>query len=142
MSNNFPAVPNAFALASIVYSATFFPSPATNQGLPVSAQPPVAPAMSFTGVATTVTGISAFNLGSLVVFAFETPGSFGTFDQAAAEAQVSLLLSDCCQFLVDATGQALAAIQADVTVSRHWTWTDGAGNAISYADTMTYPPAA
>lgn len=125
--NNFPPVPTDYALASIEYDAAF-PQPQQ-----------LAAGLTFTGGTTTVIALGAFGVGGLAMFVFTTPGQFGSFDQATAEAEVKTMLNDCCQFLADTTGTALATVQAGVTVTRRWTWTDTAGNQARYADTMAYP---
>ena len=130
MSNSFPAVPADLALASIEYDVAF---PAPGQA---------ATGLTFTGVTPILAGMGAFAVGSLALFVFDTPGSFGTFDQTTAETALAALVTDACQFLADASGEALAAVQASVTVTRRWTWTDATANRATYADTMAYPPAA
>lgn len=126
MSNNFPAIPADYALASIEYDVAFPPATQTEPGL------------VFSGVNTALIGTGALGIGALALFTFDTPGQFGTFDQVAAEAALVTLLDDCCQFLADATGQTVAAIRPSVTVTRRWTWTDPAGNQARYIDTMAY----
>ena len=127
MSNNFPPVPADLVLASVEYDATF----------PQGSQ--LAAGLSFTGVETIPIALGALGVGGLAMFVFTTPGSFGSFDQTTAEASVKTMLDDCCQFLSHVTGTALATVQAGVTVTRRWTWTDAAGNQARYADTMPYP---
>lgn len=129
MSNSFPPIPPDLVLASIEYDATF----------PTNAAPSLIPDLSFTGVSTSVIALGAFGVGGLVAFYFDTPGSFGAFDQAAAETAVKMMATDCCQFITDITGIPLATVQAGVTITRRWTWTDTTGSTARYADTMVYP---
>lgn len=125
--NSFPPVPADFELASVEYDASF----------PQGSQ--LAPGLTFTGTQTNVIALGAFGVGGLAMFTFDAPGQFGSFDQAAAEASVKVMLDDCCQFLADVTATALSVVQSGVTVTRRWTWTNAAGDQARHADTMPYP---
>ena len=137
MSNSFPSLPSDLLLAQIQYTlpalSTLYDTPPVVYG--------------FTGGNSVGSGgISVqVELGNnppiCVIFSFDTPGSFGTFDQTAAETAVAAVVTDICQLMADWELTTLAAIQATVTVPRTWTWTDSAGYSLTYADTMTYPPA-
>lgn len=124
MSNHFPAVPADLGLASIFYSVSF-PTPFGDSPL------------NFTG------GENSFgpftNSGSGPAFNFDTPGTFGTFDQDAIEAVIATSVTNCCQALSEMSGVALATVQADVRVTRNWVWRDTDGFLLNYQDAMTYP---
>lgn len=124
MSNNFPSVPTDFEMASILYTANF-PSviPATIGGAVVNMQ----------GNLSNLGGSGALQL------VFSTPGSFGTFDQTAAETGIRTVVTDICQLMADLQQKTLATVQAEVTIDRGWTWTDTSGNTATYTDTMVYP---
>lgn len=128
MSNHFPAVPTDFVLASVEYDITF-PPPTQ-----------VTPDLIFAGVITIPSGASILSSGNaLMIFQFTTPGSFGTFDQDAAETAIKIQLTDICQFMANSTGATLAQVQEAVKLIRHWAWTDAAGNMAAFTDTVTYP---
>lgn len=129
MSNNFPAIPTNYALVSLEYDVAFPPATQTE------------PSLVFSGVNTSLVGTGALGIGALALFTFTTPGQFGAFDQTVAETALVTLLNDCCQFLADATGDALATVKSGVQVTRRWTWTDPAGNQARFIDTMPYPTA-
>lgn len=132
MSNSFPSVPGDFELESIAY---------TLENIPFTSS-------AYVGYTYTGGSSSAISNGiqpqiGPVTFTFDTPGSFGTFDQAAAEAAIAEMFTGCLQLVSVASGQPLATAQAAVTVQRVWTWTDGTpSNTAVVWDTMTYPPAA
>jgi hypothetical protein len=73
-----------------------------------------------------------------VMFTFDTPGSFGTYDQAAVETDFAQAITAVCGVLASMSGVALADLQAQVTVTRAWTWTTGTSNVITQ-DAMAYP---
>lgn len=125
MSNNFPAVPADLVLAVVQYTASF---------------PSVTPQSPFTGTSVSMGG-GLMNLGGpgSLTFQFATPGSFGTYDQTAAETSVKKVLTDVCQLIADITGQTLAQVQAVVTVHRTWIWQDAAANNATFSDSMPYP---
>jgi hypothetical protein len=72
---------------------------------------------------------------------FNTPGTYGTFDQTTFEADLAASITAICQLQADALGQTLAEVQTGITVTRQWGWSNGSGGSAGYSDTMTYPPA-
>jgi len=129
VANNFPAVPSGLLLTSVEYAASFGQA---SQATPA--------ALSFTGTSIQFGGaFNALGGGSAVEYVFNTPGTFGSFDQTTAEANIKTLMTNACQVLVTITGIPLATIQAAVSISRRWTWTDAAGSRAVFTDTLTYP---
>jgi hypothetical protein len=128
MANSFPPPPSGWQLAQVSYQAV----------LPHPEAQPGAPADFGAGVSTYLT-YSVPVLG--LVFVFTEPGSFGAFDQAAAEAQLASAVTAVCSVLAGMSGAALADLQSQVTVTRTWEWQAGA-NAVSTSDAMAYPPPA
>jgi hypothetical protein len=125
VSNSFPAPPANWELASISY-ATVLPRPALQPGAPLDFGAGVTGQLTY----------SAPVLG--VMFTFDTPGSFGTYDQATVETDFAQAITSVCGVLSSMSGVALATLQAQVTVSRAWTWTAG-GNSVTTQDAMAYP---
>lgn len=133
MANSFPPVPTDLLLGSLTYTTSFGSEPAPSSAVP----------LTFTDTNTNFGGgLGGLASGSTITFTFPTPGTFGTFDQTTAEATIATLITDACQVLADLTGTPLATVQAAIKVARNWVWYDSAGNTATYADTMTYPPAA
>jgi hypothetical protein len=127
VASNFPPPPSGWQLAQVSYQATL-PHPDGQPGGPLD-------------FGAGVHGQLAYNTPVLsVVFTFGTPGSFGAFDQAAAEARLASAVTGVCGVLAGMSGAALADLQAQVTVTRTWQWQNSAG-AVSTTDAMTYPPA-
>lgn len=75
----------------------------------------------------------------LLQFGFDTPGTFGSFDQDTVEAAIATWVTSQCQSIADVTGQTLADVQAEVTINRNWAWTDSGGYYLTYSDTLSYP---
>ena len=128
MSNSFPPVPTDFDLLAITYTLTGLPSAGTGNI-----------AYTFTGgyVGGVNNGVGP-DSGSgnpSVQFVFDTPGSFGTFDQTDVEVVVTALFNDFCQTAADSVGQTLAEVQIACAVERQWTWNDPAGYVLYYTDT-------
>jgi hypothetical protein len=127
MSNSFPPPPSGWQLAQVSYQAVL-PHPDARPGGPLD-------------FGAGVHGQLAYNTPVLsMVFAFDTPGSFGAFDQAAVESGFAQAITGVCQVLASMSGAALAGLQAQVTVTRSWNWAAGA-SGVTTADTMAYPPA-
>jgi hypothetical protein len=126
VSNSFfPAPPANWELAAVSYS-TVLPTPVMQAGA----------ALDFgAGVHGQLT-YSVPVLGA--VFAFDTPGSFGAYDQGAVEGALAQAVTAVCQVLASMSGTALADLQAQVTVTRAWTWASGTSSVVTQ-DEMAYP---
>lgn len=125
MTNSFPPPPSGWQLAQVSYQ-TVLPHPDLQAGAPLDFG---------TGV-TTQLAYSVPVLG--LVFTFSTPGQSGAFDQTAAESGLAGAVTQVCTVLAGMSGVPLADLQAQVTVTRSWTWTAGA-SSVAVTDTMTYP---
>lgn len=125
MANSFPAPPGNWELESVAYSAVL-PAPVLEPGS----------ALDF---GAGVTGHLVYSVPVLgLVFTFGTPGSFGAYDQDTVEAGLKQAVTGVCEVLAAMSGAALADLQAQVTVTRSWTWTSG-DVSVGTADTMAYP---
>jgi hypothetical protein len=125
MSNSFPAPPGGWQLSQASYSAVL-PAPELRPGAPLD-------------FGAGVHGQLAYNVPVLsVVFTFDVPGSFGAYDQGSVEAGLAQAVTGVCGVLASMSGAALADLQAQVTITRAWTWTAGAVS-VGTQDTMAYP---
>jgi hypothetical protein len=125
MSNSFPAPPSNWELGSVSYSAVL-PAPTLQPGA----------ALDFGAGVRSLLAYSVPILG--VVFVFDVPGSFGTFDQAAVEGDFAQAVTAVCGVLASMSGAVLADLQSEVVITRTWSWTTGV-SSVSTSDTMTYP---
>jgi hypothetical protein len=128
MANHFPAMPGDLGLFQLAYNAS----------LPTPGYQPASPLNFGTEVETQLV-YSAPNIA--VKFTFDPTGSTGTFDQDTVEAMIAEEVTAICTVLSGMSGVPLAQVQAQVTVSRAWTWTDSTGYVAGWQDTMPYPPA-
>lgn len=129
MSNSFPSVPADLALSSITYVVNF-------DG-PIGGGVSFGPALTFDGVTTgSIGALAALGGAGGIQFTFQTPGSFGAFDQTAAETALTQTVSAIFSLMSVISGVPVDTMAADVSVSRIWTWTDSAGNHATYTDTM------
>ena len=125
MANSFPPPPGGWALAQVSYSAVL-PAPTLQPGS----------ALDF---GAGVSGHLVYSVPVLgTVFGFDVPGTFGAYDQATVEAGLKQAITGVCTVLADMSGTALATLQAEVTVTRQWTWASG-GVSVMTSDTMAYP---
>jgi hypothetical protein len=125
VANSFPAPPANWELASVSYS-TVLPKPVMQPSAPLD-------------FGAGVTGQLTYSVPVLgAVFSFDVPGSFGAYDQAAVEGALAQAITAVCQVLASMSGTALADLQAQVRVTRAWTWATGASSVVTQ-DEMTYP---
>jgi hypothetical protein len=125
MSNSFPVPPGDWQLSQVRYSAVL-PAPELQPGAPLD-------------FGAGVHGQLAYNVPVLsVVFTFDVPGSFGTYDQGTVEAGLAQAVTGVCGVLASMSGAALADLQAQVTITRAWTWAAGT-SSVATSDVMTYP---
>lgn len=128
MANNFPAMPSDLGLFQLAYNASL-PTPSYQSTSPLN-------------FGTEVETQLVYSAPSIAVkFTFDPAGSTGTFDQDTVEAMIAAEVTSVCTVLSNMSGVPLAQVQAQVTVVRAWTWTDGAGYVAGWQDAMTYPPA-
>jgi hypothetical protein len=126
MANSFPPVPTDFALKSVVYTLNFGTT-AMN----------VTPNLQFTGATTFLAGaLTTLGDPGAVQFVFDVAGEFGSFDQAAAEQTLTDLAASVFQLMAAFTGQTVAELETNFSVTRTWNWVDDAGNSAIYTDTM------
>lgn len=129
MSNNFPDVPADLQLKSITYMVSF-------DG-PVGGGVIFGPAFTFDGANTNSIGaLAALGGAGGIQFTFGTPGVFGTFDQDAAEAELTSVIGAIFQLMSVISGIPVADMADDVAVERVWTWTGSGGSTATYTDTM------
>jgi hypothetical protein len=138
MTTAIPVPPTDWELAQVTYSVT---SSLAQSGLSASS-----PFSFIGGDAPVSTAIQLGNSGQLFpplifTFSFATPGSLGTFDQAAVEADIAATVTGFLTALAVISGLALAGLQEAVTVNRSWMFYSAAdsGNNSTYNDTMAYP---
>lgn len=127
MANNFPAVPTDLELRSVLYTLDFG----------TGSSPALGPSLIFDGVSTTIMGaISGLGGSGSIQFEFTSPGSFGSFDQEAAETAMAKITTDIFQLMTDLTGVPIPILMQNFCVNRTWTWADAAGNTATYTDAM------
>lgn len=126
MTNNFPTPPTDVQLRSVSYTMNFGAITLTPGD-----------SLTFTGGSTNLFGavVGLGNAGGLM-FSFDTPGSFGSFDQTTIESGMMKIGMDIFQLMSDLTGQSIPSLSANFSVERTWTWVDAAGNTATYTDTM------
>lgn len=134
MANSFPTVPSDLQLVSITYMLNF--------NGPVGGGVPVGSNLTFTGVTTnTIGALGALGGSGGIQFTFDTPGSFGSFDQTAAETALAGVIQGVFSLMSVITGESISSFASELSVIRQWYWTDGSGNTATYADTMPLPSA-
>lgn len=136
MSNSFPTPPGSWLLGTITYTisssyqrSSFNPIPSTTLDFGA-------------GVGTSLLQPAGFNINPTgnwgsVVFSFTTPGTFGSFSQSAAEAQVIAMVTDWVNGIVALYGDTAANVKAVTTCGRTWYWTDESQDYIlTFNDTL------
>jgi hypothetical protein len=134
MSNHFPSIPGDLELSSIQYEVQGPSDFSVVSGSPFYFTSDVSASVT---VASVNAGLG--NLSASFTFNFNTPGTFGSFDQDSIETGISDTVTAMCQAIADASGASLASIQAEVTINRGWGWNDASGYFLGFEDTMTYP---
>jgi hypothetical protein len=126
VSNNFPDKPDDFELYQITYQAI----------LPHPGLTPYSP-LNFTGV----TGVLSYSVPVIgLIFAFDTPGSYGSYDQAEVEGGLAGAVVAICDVLEAMAGVPSFTLQQQVQVIRTWTWQSGtSGLQFSVTDQMPFP---
>ena len=139
MSNHFPSVPGDLELASINYLVTtsIFNINIVS-GSPFYFSSDVSAQAIIAGVGNLAPLSGSGDIGQFL-FQFDTPGTFGSFDQDSIETAISTSVTYACQSVADCSGQSLATIQSSITIYRSWIWNDGSGYQLTFQDTMTYP---
>lgn len=129
MSNSFPPVPTDLQLQNITYMLNFGGN-----------SPVTGPSLTFSGVTTGMYG-AIVGLGSEggIEFTFNTPGTFGGFDQTSAETEIKTIVGGIFQLMSDITGVPVTTLETNFSISRRWTWTDAGGNQATYTDRLVYP---
>lgn len=129
MSNHFPPVPADFVLASITYMVSF--------GGPLGGGVPFGSGLTFDGALTgSIGALAALGGEGGIQFIFAKPGSFGSFDQDAAEAALTQVISAIFSLMSVISGDTVSALASQISIARNWAWTDDAGNQATYTDTM------
>ena len=119
MANHVPSGPGTLQLLSLTYQGTL-PSGSLGGG-----------PLAFTGVSVVGGGVSPDGSAWGVRFAFDVPGSLGSFNQDQVEYVLAQWLSITVQAQAAATGQHPGAVASLVSVIRVWQWgtADGSGQA-------------
>lgn len=134
MANSFPAVPAGLQLASVTYMVSF--------SGPIGGGVPFGQALTFDGAQTNSIGaLAALGGEGGIQFTFADPGNFGSFDQDAAETELTTVVGAIFQLMSVISGVPVSAMEEDISITRNWQWTGPDAASATWTDIMPLPAA-
>lgn len=131
MANHFPSLPT-FELASVTYTFALIDDSYTQDGNGFSVSGMSYPSALWLGAPNTLGTFLQLTLP------FDTPGTFGSFDQDTAETTIKSIANGMAQLMADTSGATLAAIKATINIYRNWTWAGTGGYSTTFSDTLSF----